>query len=220
MKRGLLAVGAILIAICVAGSGSSASAVEVRLAPLRQSYAPPPLRSKQGWLSISNRDWEDYTFVESKKGRASLFRGRQPYTGGVVIPSGATITIAVEKDTWEIQGETGDRLKVKVREGRTSTVTLEPYGYAGQTGLRGISNDGERVRDEILFEAYVQQQVVVRPAPPTVIVERPAPPVVIARPPVIVNRPSHRPPPRPSRPSSRPHNDKDWGFSFNFGSRR
>ncbi len=209
MKRGLLAVGAILMAIVLGVPAGRAAAAEVRLAPLRHSYAPPHLGRKQGWLSISNRDYEDYTFVETKKGRASLYRGRQPYTGGVVIPSGSTITLAVEKDTWEIQGETGDRLKVKVREGRTSTVSLEPYGYAGQTGLRGISNDGERVRDEILFESYVQPQVVVRPAPPTVIVERPAPPAVIVRPPVVVGRPSHR-----------PHNDKDWGFSFNFGSRR
>ncbi|MCD8140371.1 MAG: hypothetical protein LUE17_11445 [Planctomycetaceae bacterium] len=215
MKRGLFAFGAILIALFTAVPIPRAAAADVRLAPLRHSYAPPHLGSRQGWLTISNRDWEDYTFVESKRGRASLFRGRQPYTGGVVIPSGTTITIAVEKDTWEIQGETGDRLKVKVREGRTSTVSLEPFGYAGQTGLRGISNDGDRVRDEILFESYARPQVVVRPAQPTVIVERPAPPPVIVRPPVVVHRPSHRPPPRPSRP----HRDNDWGFSFSFGSR-
>lgn len=242
MKKGLLALAAVAMALVLAvPAPARAAGAEVRLAPLGRSYAPPHLGHKQGWLSISNRDWQDYTWVENKKGRATLYEGRMGYPGAVYIPSGTTITIAVEKDTWEIMGNTNDKLKVKVREGRTSTVSLEPFGYSGNNGLRGISNDGDRVRDEVLFDAYVppvivQQPptvIVERPAPPPVIIERPAPPVIIERPappPVIVHRPPvvvhrpppviHRPPPPPPpRPSHRPHRDKGWGFNFGFSSR-
>lgn len=228
MKKGLLALAAIALAVVLATPANAlAAGAEVRLAPLGRSYAPPHLGSKQGWLSISNRDWQDYTFVENKKGRATLYEGRMGYPGGIVIPSGSTITIAVEKDTWEIMGNTGDRLKVKVREGRTSTVSLEPFGYAGNSGLRGISNDGDKVRDEILFDVYmappvvIQQPPVVVQRPPTVIIERPAPPpVIVHRSPVVVHRPGPpRPPPPPPRPPSRPHRDKGWGFNFGFNSR-
>jgi hypothetical protein len=224
MKKGWFAFGVIALALVMASPATAAGVeVEVRLAPLGRTYAPPRLGSKQGWLSISNRDWKDYTFVENKKGRATLYEGGINYPGSIVIPSGSTITIALEKDTWDIMGNTNDRLKVKVREGRTSTVSLEPFGYKGNTGLRGISNDGDRVRDEILFNVYVQPPVVIQP-PPAIIIDRPPPPpVIIQRPPVVVVPPyHHRPPPPPPHyhHSGRPHHGDSWGFSFGFSSGR
>lgn len=223
MKKGLLAFAVIALALVMAvPANAMAAGAEVRFAPLGRSYPPPRLGSKQGWLSISNRDWQDYTFVENKKGRATLYQGRMGYPGGIVIPSGATVTIAIEKDTWEIMGNSNDRLKVKVREGRTSTVSLEPFGWAGNSGLRGISNDGDRVRDEVLFDTYIAPPVIVQ-RPPTVIVQRPPPPpVIVQRPPVVIHRPpSHRPPPPPPPPPPRrPHRDDGWGFNFSYGSRR
>lgn len=223
MKKGLLALSAVVMAVALAVPATAVAAgAEVRLAPVGRSFAPPPIGRNQGWLSITNRDWQDYTFVETRKGRASLYQGRMGYPGGIVVPSGSTITIAVEKDTWEILGNTNDRLKVRVREGRTSTVSLEPFGFVGNTGLRGVSNDGERVRNEVLFDMFMQPPVIVQPAPP-VIIQRPPPPPVIVRPPVIGGRPPHRPPPHrpppPPRPSHRPHGDREWGFTFGFGSR-
>lgn len=192
---------------------------EVRLAPMGRSYSPPPLGRKQGWLTISNRDWQNYTVVVDRKDKIFIYRGGQGY-GGMVIPSGATITIALEKETYDLYGNNSDKLKVRVREGRTTTLSLEPFGYVGNTGLMGVVNDGDKVRNEVLFDNYAPPVVIQQP--PTIIVNRPPPPppVIVNRPPVIVHRPpAHRPPPPPP-PRHRDRGRKDgWGFSFGFDSR-
>lgn len=219
MKKGLLAIGFAALALVMAIPGQAhAMQAEVRLAPMGRSYSPPPLGRRQGWLTVSNRDWQNYTLVVDRKDKIFIYRGGQGY-GGVVIPSGATITIALEKETYDLYGNNSDKLKVKVREGRTTTLSLEPFGYVGNTGLMGVVNDGDKVRNEVLFDNYAPP-VVIQP-PPTIIVNRPPPPppVIVNRPPVIVHRPpAHRPPPPPPRHRDRGRKD-GWGFSFGFDSR-
>ncbi len=221
MKKGLLGIA---LAVMAVAASASALEVDVRLAPLGRSYPPPPIVRNQGWLSVSNRDWQPYTVVIEKKGRASLYQGSQNYPGMqcVTIPSGSTMILALEKDTWEFRGNTDTKLKVKVREGRTSTLSLEPYGPAGNSGLRGITNDGDKVRNEILFQSYYEPPVIVRQ--PTVVVHRPPPPpppIIVQRPPVIVAPPPHhRPPSHHRRPPPPPRHDDGWNFSFGFSSGR
>lgn len=194
------------------------AAQPVPLNTISRQFAPPPVGRKQGLLAISNRDWEDYTVVVTKKGRMSLYRGDSNYAGylNYRIPAGTTVYLALEKDDWRISAENSDRLRVKVREGRTSTVSLNPFGFAGNSGLRGVSNDGDRVREEILFDNYTQPVIVQRPAPTVVI--PPPPPTIIGRPPVIISgpppRPYHRPPPPP--PPRPRHRGDSWGMDFGF----
>jgi hypothetical protein len=226
MRKGLSCLGVLALVIAMALPASAgALEVDVRFAPLATTYAPPAIGSKQGWLAISNRDWQPYTIVIEKKGRASLYQGSQSYPGmeSYVIPSGATTTLALEKDTWEFRGNNNDKLKVKVREGRTSTMSLEPFGPAGNTGLRGVTNDGEKVRNEILFNNYYEPPVVIQP--PTIIAAPPPPPVIVTRPPVVVHRPPvviydhrhrphdhHRPPLYRNRGGDR----RGGGLNFHF----
>ena len=223
MKKGLLALAAIALATVLASSAQAGQVhvqAEVRLAPVGRSYAPPALGRKQGWLTISNRDWQDYTLVVDRKDKLFLYRAGQGY-GGMVIPSGATMTIALEKETYDLYGNNSDKLKVKIREGRTTSLSLEPFGYVGNTGLMGVVNDGDKVRNEVLYDNYAPPVVIQQP--PTVIVNRPPPPppVIIQRPPVVVQRPpyhrppAHRPPPPPRRNDRR----DGWGFTFGYSSR-
>lgn len=230
MKKGMCALALLaLAATLLASTAVQAGTVyaEVTLAPVGRHYgSPPPLGRKQGWLTITNRDWNPYTLVVNNKDKIFLYRAGDG-RGGMLIPSGTTVTIALEKDTYDMYGSSSEKLKVRIREGRTTTLSLEPFGYVGSTGLRGVVNDGERVRNEVLFDAYAA--VIVEPAPPTtVIVNRPPPPppVIINRPPVVVHRPPPpgRPPhyyrpghgrPPPPPPPRRPHHKKDgWGFVF------
>ncbi len=214
---------------------------QIRFAPVQRSMPMPPLRKKEGWLSITNRDWQNY-IIEITRDKIFLHRTRAPGRHGTLIPSGTTVTIAIEKDNYDMYGETSDRLRVRVREGRTTTVSLEPFGFQNNSGLIGIANDGERVRKETLIDTYSSPVIV--PAPPPVVIERPAPPpVIIHRPPPVVHRPppvihrppppppvvhrppppGHRPPPSagnrppPHRPAPPPHRNND-GFGFFFGS--
>ncbi len=216
MKKALIALIAIMVVALM--PQSQAAGVQIQLAPLSRSYNPPPLGRKQGWLVISNRDWQDYTMnIDYNSEKLYLYRAGEGW-GSVHIPSGTSITIALNKNTWDLYGKTDSRLKVRVREGRTTSLSLEPFGYQGSAGLNGVVNDGDRVRNEVIFESYAPP-VVVRPAPrpPTVIVEQP--PVVVHRPPpVVVRPPAHRPPPPPPRrpPHGRPGRDKGWGFSLFF----
>lgn len=200
-------------------------------APIVKVYSPPPLMHKQGWLEVSNRDWIDYTLTRGKDDRLFLSRGAIQRGGGIIIPSGATVALALEKDDYDLYGESPEKLKVDVREGRTTTLSLDPFGPVEYSGLTGVVNDGKRVRSSTLFESRQPPVVVVQPAPPPVIVQpaprpvyvqpapvvvvRPAPPPpppVIVRPPPVVVRPA--PPPPPPPPYRR---DKGWGFSFFYG---
>ena len=192
--------------------------VSVTLAPSGRAFAPPALGRKQGWLTITNRDWFDYTLnVDHGSEKLFLYRQGQGW-GSVHIPSGTTISLALNKNTWDLYGNTNGRLKVRIREGRTTTLSLEPFGFVGNTGLVGIANDGNNVRRETLFEV-MSAPVVIAPAPPTVIVQQPPPPpviihrpppVVVAPPPVVVVPPRRPPPPR------RGGGGSGWGFSMFF----
>ena len=185
---------------------------QVRLAPLTRSHRAPALGRKQGWLTVSNRDWNSYTLAIN--GDDLFLRREGSGAGGVVIPSGTTVTIVLGKDTYDLRGEGGERLKVRIRESRTTTLSLEPFGYAGATGLTGVANDGDRITQATLFNSYVPP-VVVQPPPP-----------------IVVRPPAHRPPPSPphghgrpgpNRPGNRPGNrpdgkrDDGWSIIFNFG---
>lgn len=226
MKKGLLALGVLALALVMAiPAEAHARQAEVTFARIGRSFAPPPLGRKDGWLTITNYDWKDYSIAVSRKGTLYI----SPATGGgTLLRSGTQITLALEKDTWDVYGASGEKLKVKVREGRTSTLDLQPFGYVGNTGLRGISNDGEKVRSEVLFDVYsappvvVQRPPVVVQQPPVIVQTPPPPPVIVQRPPVVIAPPVHRPPPRPShRPGYRPgHGKRDgWGFTFGFNSK-
>jgi hypothetical protein len=223
----LVALVAALAAPALAEARDYHVGAQVTLAPLGRSHSPPPLGRKQGWLTVSNRDWETYTLVVSGKDTLSLYRAGTGY-GGMIIPSGATVTIALEKDTYDLYGNNPDKLKVKVREGRTTTLVLEPYGYVGRSGLLGVVNDGDKVRDGILFDTYTAPPVIVQPAPPVIV--QPSRPIIVNRPPppppVIISRPPahHRPPPppphRPGRPGGHGGKGDGWNVVFGFGSRR
>lgn len=211
MRKGMLGIAiAMFAALFALSAGADLRAAEqVRLNTIRRQYAPPPLNRKEGLLAVSNRDWKDYTLVITKKGRFSLYRGDTGYAGyqSYPIPAGSTVYIALEKSTWELSAENRDRLKVKIREGRTSTLSLNPFGFRGNTGLMGVTNDGERAREQVLFDNYTRPVVV---QPPTIVV--PPPPPVVVRPPVVVvdpPRPYPQPPPR--------RHGSNWGFSFDFG---
>jgi hypothetical protein len=183
---------------------------QIRLAPLTRSHRPPSLGRKQGWLTVSNRDWNPYILTINGD---DLFL-RRDGGGGVVIPSGATVTIALGKDTYDLHGEGGE-LKVRIRESRTTILSLEPFGYVGSTGLTGVVNDGDRVSKATLFNSF-SPPVVIHPPPP-IIVRPPAD----RPPPAVVRPPAHRPPPhgRPERPGNRPGGKRDdgWSIIFNFG---
>lgn len=220
MRKGLTTLGFVVLAVALATPAIGFSrdvivSAEVTYAPVRRHGAPPPpLGRKQGWLTITNRDWQPYSVAVQGNDKIFVYRDGGRY-GGIVVPSGSTVTIALEKDSYDLYGSSSNRLKVRIREGRTTTLSLDPYGYVGSTGLRGVVNDGDRVRDEVIFEPYVQT-VVVRPPPP---------PPVIVRPPVVIQPgPPRRPPPPPPPPPGRrpPHGGKNdgWGFVFGFGSKR
>lgn len=245
MRKFMLVLAAATMLTAVPAAAAEIFA-EVNLAPLSRSFGMPSLGRRQGWLTISNRDWQQYSLVRNGRD-LNLFMGGIAGFGEVItIPSGATVTIALEKETYRLRGSNGNRLNVRVREGRTTTLSLEPFGFVGSSGLRAVVNDGDRVRDEVLFDPMT---VVMQPGPPPVIVH-PPPPVIVTRPPVVVQRPrppvvvnigrpGSRPPPPSVRPgsgrpgSSRPgsgrpgsgrpggnrqnHRDSGWGFSFNLG---
>ncbi|MCC8190688.1 MAG: hypothetical protein LIP77_08650 [Planctomycetes bacterium] len=224
MKATLLSACCLLALACGTGVAPAASRVhaEITLAPLgRHHGSPPPLGRRQGWLTISNRDWQPYTLAANHKERLFLYRAGSG-GGGILIPSGTTVTIALEKGTYDLYGSTSDKIKVKIREGRTSTLSLEPFGYANSPGLRGVVNDGDKVRTGTLFDPYIT--TVVRPGPP-VVVAPPPPSVIVAPPPVVIRPPAHRPPPPRPGPGHRPgpggHGGKNdgWGFVIGFGKR-
>lgn len=194
MKRVSLAMlAAVFLAATAASTAMAAAYVEVTLAPMSRSHRPPPLGKRQGWLTISNRDWRSYTVVVTGKDKIYIYRDNAPRRGGVTVPSGTSVTLALEKDTYDIYGSHSDKMRVRIREGRTATLSLEPFGRKGRSGLRGVISDGGRSHNSILFDAYVE-----RPGPshqrpghsgkPT----PPPPPSVIVRPPV-----AHKPPPTP-----------------------
>lgn len=224
-----LAVLAVLLALTAFAPAATVVQSQVTLAPVGRAMRPPPLGRKQGWLTITNRDWIPYTFVYAGGRKYYIYRA-DVNRGGTTLPSGVTVALAIDKDDYSLYGPSGHKLNVKVREGRTTTLSLEPFGYAGSTGLNGVVNDSERVRTAVLIDAL--RAVVVAPPPPTVVVNRPPPPpppVIITRPPpppppVVITRPAPPPPPPviitrpgPSRPNIYGGASGDgWGFVFGY----
>lgn len=168
----------------------------------------PPRFDKEGWVSIFNRDWTTY-YLAIDVNKERMFLSKFP-NGGMAIESGQNVVINLRKHDYKLYGDTGEDLKVKVREGETTTLSLNPFGVFGNSGLTGVATDRERTRSEILFSGYVA-------APPMVVVEQPS--VVVERPPVVVV-----PPPRPyyrpyyyGGPPYRYYNRGGGGaFYFNF----
>ena len=226
MKKVYCLVAALLLLPFLNAPASAGMQVQVTLAPMGRSFGPPPLGRKQGWVAISNRDWMDYTLnIDPGGKKLYLYRHGQGW-GSVHLPSGSTITLALGNDTWDLYGDGSARLRVRVREGRTTTLSLEPFGFVGNTGLTGIANDGSNVRRETLF-AFAAQPIVVAPPPPPIIVHQPPPPVIVTRPPPVVIAPPHRPPPPPPHrpppppvhrppPPPPPPAKRGWGFSLFF----
>lgn len=201
MKRHVLlcALGALVLALAIDTAGARDAyygGTPITMNQLRRSHAVPPLGRKQGWLAVSNYDWKDYSLDISSD---NMYLREGAY-GGIRIPAGATITIALEKDTYDLHGSTSDRLRVRVREGRTTTLSLEPFGYVGAAGLNGVVNDGDRVRQETLIDSYASTVIMAPPVyqpPQPIIVERPAPPpppAMIINRPVVIHPPAHQPP--------------------------
>lgn len=208
MKKTLWATAFLLALVTVVPAFGGQMAAQVTLAPLGRAYSPPALGRKQGWLVITNRDWVNYSLnIDYKDEKLYLYQEGQGW-GSVHLPSGSTITLALEKDTWDLYGNASEKLKVRIREGRTTTLSLEPFGTVGNTGLIGVVNDGDRTRSETLFDMYTPPVVVTRP--PAIIVEQP-PPVIVERP--YPRPPMHRPPPPPPPPRPR---KQGWGFSMFF----
>lgn len=218
--RRILGFFAVTAVMALAAPAFAAMSAHVTFAPLSRQHTPPPLGRKQGWLVINNHDWMDYSLhVDYSREKLYLYRQGQGY-GSVQVPSGSSVTLALPKDNWDLYGDSSNDLKVRIREGKTTTLSLEPFGYVGNTGLNAVVNDGERIRSESIFNAYTPP-VVVQPPPPPVVVQpppvivQPAPPPIIINRPPLPSRPGHRPPP-PSRPGRRPGKNNGWGFSFFF----
>ena len=204
MKTRLCAAALLLALVATSTVVAGQFAAQVTMAPLGRAYSPPPLGRKQGWLVISNRDWMDYTLsIDYNDEKLYLYRQGQGW-GSVHLPSGSTITIALEKDTWDLYGNSSEKLKVRIREGRTTTLSLEPFGYVGNTGLMGVVNDGNNIRNETLFNVYTQP-VIVTPPPPAIIIEQPPPPpVIVGRPPRYRPHGYYPAPPPPPPPPPKP----------------
>ncbi|MCL2000683.1 MAG: hypothetical protein FWG74_04540, partial [Planctomycetes bacterium] len=178
MRKGLLILTLACLAVIPAvlpKAGAGTVQVNVNLAPLGRSFSPPPLARNQGWLTVSNRDWTNYSLVVQGNNRLFLYRAGDGF-GGTIIPSGATVTIALQKATYDLYGNHPEKLRTRIREGRTTTLSLEPFGFVGQTGLIGVVNDGDRVRNGTLFDIHVAPVVVAPPPPPGGGVRPPPPP--------------------------------------------
>lgn len=140
------------------------------------SGAYPALYAKEGWLSVSNRDWQPYfLLIDVQKKR--MFLSRNP-NGGVQIDSGQNVVLNIRKEGYKLYGDSGEKLTVKIRENLTTTLALEPFGVFGNSGLTGVATDQGKTKSEVLFYPFV-------PQPQTVIIERP-PSVIVERAPVYV----------------------------------
>lgn len=157
------------------------------------SAAYPPRYDKEGFLSIHNRDWIPYYLSVNLKDKR-MFLSKTP-NGGILIQSGENRVINLRKEGYKLYGQSGEKLNVKVREGETTTLSLEPFGTFGNSGLTGVSTNRDNVRREVLFTNYVPPVVVQPPVviQPPVVVQPPMvvqqPPVVVQQPPVIVQQP-------------------------------
>ncbi|MCC8109260.1 MAG: hypothetical protein LIQ30_09505, partial [Planctomycetes bacterium] len=142
--------------------------------PLSGSTAFPSLYAKEGWLSVGNQDAMPYYFLVNP-GNKRLFISRSP-NGGYEIAPGQNLVLNLRKETYKLYGDSGRELKVRVREGESTTLRLVPFGVVGNSGLQGVAQDRDQVRSEVLFNNYVPPApVVVVDQPPVVIVPEPRP---------------------------------------------
>lgn len=133
--------------------------------------AMPGLYHKEGWLTVSNADWESYYLVIDQKAKR-MFLSRQP-NGGAELPSGHSVSFNLRKESYKLYGDTGNDLKVKIREGEATRVSLTPFGVVGNSGLNGIAQDRDKVRSEVLFSNYVPAPTVVVQEAPVIVVPGP-----------------------------------------------
>ncbi|MDR2390441.1 MAG: hypothetical protein LBE84_02010 [Planctomycetota bacterium] len=157
--------------------------------PASPPAAYPPRQDKEGWLAISNHDWIPY-YVSVNVGDKRIFISRHG-AGGAPVESGQSIALALRKEEYRLYGDSGRDLKIKIREGETTTLSFTPFGLAGNSGMTGVATDRERTRSETLFDMYTP--------PPAVIVQEPAPIIIQEAPVYVVPGPPpyyyHRPPP-------------------------
>lgn len=155
-------------------SAMPADGAPVTPVAITNSTPYPPRYAKEGWIVFSNHDWSPY-YLSYGGGNKRMFLSKFP-NGGVEIASGSSVVVNVRKESYKLYGDSGEDLKIKVRENETTTVALNPFGVFGNSGLTGVSVDRDKVRSEVLFRNYV-------PAPQVVVVEEP-PVVVVPGPPM------------------------------------
>ena len=147
------------------------------------SSAYPALYEKQGWLSISNRDWQPYFLIVNESDE-KMYLSRNN-NGGTVINPGENVVLNIRRNGYKLYGDTGEKLEVKIRENLTTTLSLEPFGVFGNSGLTGVATDRGKIKSQVLFAPYVPvQRVIVEPAP--VVIAPPPPAVIVAPPPPTV----------------------------------
>lgn len=177
-------------------------------AAITMTAAFPQRYDKEGWLSIFNRDWVPYYF-NIDPGAKRIFVSRVP-NGGITVQPGENLPVNLRKEEYKLYGDSGRELKIKIRENESTSLSLNPFGVFGNSGLTGVATDRERTRSTVLFDAYVPAPTVVIEQPPTVIVE-PAPPVYVV--------PGPRPYYRPYYYGPRyygPHQRGGGGIYFNY----
>ncbi len=120
-------------------------AADRELAPLQmRKPGQPVLDRRQGWLTISNRDWVDY-YLTIDADHARIMLDRQN-NGGTRIASGSYQVVPLERAMWEVVGDSDrDMVEVRIRPGLESELALVPTGSGNQSGLVGVTmSDGSR----------------------------------------------------------------------------
>ncbi|MDR1535398.1 MAG: hypothetical protein LBU64_09925 [Planctomycetota bacterium] len=176
--------------------------------PVVPAAAFPPLREKEGWLSIFNHDQLPY-FISANVKDERLFVSRHD-NGGVPINPGQNLALSLRKNGYKLYGDSGRDLTVKIREGETTTLSFNPFGVAGNSGMTGVSTDREKTRSEVLFSPYEPPPAVIVQEPPVIIQEAFPPPIL-----VVPDYPGYyrRPPPPPFGGR---RGGRGGGFHFQF----
>lgn len=115
-----------------------ALAAQVQMAPKKSAGAAPRLKQGEGGLTITNRDWVDYYVNVDTKGRVDLSL-TSPGRKAVKIASGDTVSLPLQAESWDVYGNTGERLTVGIHPGEFTQLQLVPTGEAGSSGLQGIA---------------------------------------------------------------------------------
>ena len=148
--------------------------------PIVSSMPYPSRYDKEGWVVVSNHDTSPYYLTVNQSSKR-MFLSRFP-NGGMTVESGQSVVINLRKETYKLYGDSGEDLKVKIRENETTTIALNPFGVVGNSGLTGTAVDRDKVRREVLFNNYVPPPAVVVQEAPVVVVPPPPPPVYYHRP--------------------------------------